>query len=318
LDKTEPPIEPGGIADGPPDRLSGRFWAWSVLFSIGIAWGFTVVLAKVIVSGGAHPFGVALWTSMLGAGLLLAMSAARRRRVSLKRNVAWLYVVCGLLGVVIPAISIYFAASRLSAGVLAITVTTGPILTFLFLALFGLERIASVRALGVLFGVLAVALLVLPETSLPDAAVVPWGLLACVPGLCYALENVVLTFFLPEDASPFMITCGNYFVSSIVLACVVMASDSFVALAWPWGAVEWAIVGMAVINAVGYGLFIYLIAYAGAVFATQVAYLVTVSGVLWGIVIFNEQHSLWVWLSLACMLVGLTLVRPRRREPVAE
>lgn len=67
-----------------------------------------------------------------------------------------------------------------------------------------------------------------------------------------------------------------------------------------------------------YGLFIYLITYAGAVFATQVAYLVAISGVAWGIIIFDEQHSVWVWLSLACILTGLTLIRPRRRKKAAD
>ena len=80
----------------------------------------------------------------------------------------------------------------------------------------------------------------------------------------------------------------------------------------------WSIAGMAAINAVGYGLFIYLITYAGAVFATQVAYLITISGVAWGIIIFDEQHSVWVWLSLACILTGLTLIRPRRRKKAAD
>ena len=115
-----------------------------------------------------------------------------------------------------------------------------------------------------------------------------------------------------------MITCGNFLVSSVVLMVVVVATDSFVPLAWPWGVVEWSIAGMAAINAVGYGLFIYLITYAGAVFATQVAYLVSISGVAWGIIIFDEQHSLWVWLSLACILTGLTLIRPRRRKKAAD
>ena len=314
LTHPEPSTETSGRAFTPPTGTIKRLWAWIILLSLGVAWGYTVILAKVVTASGAHPFGIAMWTSVLGAGFLLAFGAARRRTISLKRNVVWLYVVCGFLGVVFPAISFYFAAPRLSAGVLSITITVGPILTFLFSAFFGLERLASLRVLGVLLGVLAVALLVVPETSLPDPSAVPWVLLACVPGLCYALENMVLTFRLPDGVSPFMITCGTYLVSSVVLMFVVWASDSFLPLAWPWGAVEWSIAGMAAINAVGYGLFIYLISYAGAVFATQVAYLVTISGVAWGIVIFEEQHSLWVWLSLACILTGLTLIRPRRRK----
>jgi len=285
---------------------------------MGVAWGSTVILIKVIAAGGGHPFGIAMWTSVLGAGFLLVFSAVRRRPISLRRDLLWLYAVCGLLGVVIPAIAFYFAAPHLPAGVLSITVTVGPILTFLFSAFFGLERFASLRILGVVFGVLAVALLIVPETSLPDRSAMPWVLLACVPGLCYALENMFLTFRLPDGVSPVMITCGSFMVSSLVLMVVVAASDSFLPLAWPWGAVEWSIAGMAAINAVCYGLFIYLIPYAGAVFATQVAYVVTISGVAWGIVIFDEQHSVWVWLSLACILTGLTLIRPRRRKKAAD
>lgn len=314
MEKPEPTKGIDGGDAAPPAGFVRRFWAWIVLLVMGVAWGYTVILAKVIMAGGGHPFGIAMWTSALGAGFLLVFSAVWRRPISLRRDLLWLYAVCGLLGVVVPAISFYFAVPHLPAGVLSITVTVGPILTFLFSAFFRLERFASLRVLGVAFGVLAVALLVVPETSLPDPSAVPWVLLACVPGLCYALENMILTFRLPDGVSPFMITCGNFLVSSVVLMVVVVATDTFVPLAWPWGVVEWSIAGMAAINAVGYGLFIYLITYAGAVFATQVAYLVAISGVAWGIIIFDEQHSVWVWLSLACILTGLTLIRPRRRK----
>ena len=65
-------------------------------------------------------------------------------------------------------------------------------------------------------------------------------------------------------------------------------------------------------------MFIYLITYAGAVFATQVAYLVAISGVAWGIIIFDEHHSIWVWLSLASILTGLILIRPRKHKQATE
>jgi drug/metabolite transporter (DMT)-like permease len=40
---------------------------------------------------------------------------------------------------------------------------------------------------------------------------------------------------------------------------------------------------------------------------------VTISGVVWGIIIFSEQHSLWVWASIVVMMIGLVLVTPERR-----
>jgi len=88
----------------------------------------------------------------------------------------------------------------------------------------------------------------------------------------------------------------------------VIATDSFVSFAWPWGTTEWAIVGMAAINVVSYWLFIYLVGTTGPIFASQMAYLVMVSGVLWGILIFAESHSGWIWGALGVMLAGLALV----------
>jgi len=38
--------------------------------------------------------------------------------------------------------------------------------------------------------------------------------------------------------------------------------------------------------------------------------------VFWGMAIFGEAHSYWVWLSLAVMLVGLAMVTPRKAEPL--
>ena len=57
-------------------------------------------------------------------------------------------------------------------------------------------------------------------------------------------------------------------------------------------------------------MFFYTIKTAGPVFASQCAYIVTISGVLWGIVIFAEVHSIWVWLSVVVMMAGLALVTP--------
>jgi drug/metabolite transporter (DMT)-like permease len=44
------------------------------------------------------------------------------------------------------------------------------------------------------------------------------------------------------------------------------------------------------------------------------AYVVTLSGIVWGIAIFGEQHSLWIWAALAAMMAALILVTPRARS----
>src|SRR5215469_8241436 len=48
------------------------------------------------------------------------------RAQTMKHGPIWLYVACGLLGLVIPNTAFFYAASRVSAGVLAITIAIVP------------------------------------------------------------------------------------------------------------------------------------------------------------------------------------------------
>ena len=53
---------------------------------------------------------------------------------------------------------------------------------------------------------------------------------------------------------------------------------------------------------------------AGPLFASQTGYVVTLAGVIWGIYLFGESHSAWVWGSVVVMMLGLALVTPRRTD----
>ena len=115
----------------------------------------------------------------------------------------------------------------------------------------------------------------------------------------------------PAGSDPAATVGAMLLMASVVLVPVVLATDTFVPLGFPWGEVEWAVIGMMAVNALSYAVFYHLIQIAGPVFATQMAYVVTIAGVAWGIVIFGEQHSLWIWGALGLMLAGLALVTPR-------
>jgi drug/metabolite transporter (DMT)-like permease len=64
---------------------------------------------------------------------------------------------------------------------------------------------------------------------------------------------------------------------------------------------------------VAFTLFYTLVERAGPVFTSFTANVVTLFGVIWGIVIFSEQNSIWVWLSFATIMTALVLVAPRGR-----
>ncbi len=69
---------------------------------------------------------------------------------------------------------------------------------------------------------------------------------------------------------------------------------------------------LALVSSCAYSMFFYTIKTSGPVPASQCAYVVTISSVIWGIVLFSEQHTLWVWSSVVVMIFGLALVTPSR------
>ena len=285
--------------------------AWAILLVAGGSWGATYSLAKIAAESGAHPLGIALWQGIVGAAILTITETARRRRLPLDRRHLWFYLLCGLLGTAIPSTLYYYAAPHLPAGVLAITLGLTPLITFLGAVALRVDQYASRRLLGVFLGVAAVLMIALPETSLPERAAAIWVVAALAAALSYATENLLIAKIRPPRTESLTLLLGMMLVATIALLPVVLATGSFTALAWPWGTVEWAIVGMAAINVFSYWLFIYLVTATGPIFATQMAYVVMVSGVLWGMLIFGESHSAWIWGALAVMLTGLALVGQR-------
>jgi drug/metabolite transporter (DMT)-like permease len=283
-------------------------FAWAILLTAGVSWGATYSLAKLATQDGARPLGIALWQGAVGAALLGLVEVVRRRRLPLDRPHLLFYLVCGLLGTAIPSTLYFYAAPHLPAGVLAITLGLTPLLTFVGAVFLKLDRYATGRLLGVFLGIAAVLMIALPDASLPERTAAIWVVAALAAAFSYAAENLVIAKYRPPRTQSLTILLGMMTVATIALVPLVIATDSFVSFAWPWGTTEWAIVGMAAINVVSYWLFIYLVGTTGPIFASQMAYLVMVSGVLWGILIFAESHSGWIWGALGVMLAGLALV----------
>ena len=286
---------------------------WALLMTMGLTWGLSFSLARIAAVGGVHPLAITFYEAAIAGGILLVVSVVRRRRVPVTRALVPLYLASGLLGMVLPGAIFFYAAAHVPAGILAITLAIIPIVTFVGSALLRLENFAFGRVAGVVLGALAIVLLVGPQQSLPDPAQLPWVLLGLVAAACYATFNVMLALWRPAGVTPGAATIGMFIAAALMMSVVLYATGAFVPFGWPWTEVEWAMLGLGVINAVSYSLYLRLIETAGPVFTSQTANLVTLFGVLWGIVIFGEQHSLWVWLSLITMMAALSLVTPRRQ-----
>jgi drug/metabolite transporter (DMT)-like permease len=290
---------------------------WAALLFMGVAWGLSFSLARIAVTVGGAPFGIAFWQTLMCGVLLLIYTTLRKRPLSFSRAHIRVYIVVALLGASIPSSCLFFAAIYVDSGVLAITVTLVPIVTYGLALALGSEIRSAVRMTGVICGAIAILLLVLPQNSLPDRAAIPWVLLACVSSICYALENIYLSRHSLQNIGPVRTACGMNLISAVIMAPVAYASGHLFVPAFPFGTLEWTVLGLGLITAFAYSTYVMLIKMAGPVFASQTGYVVTLAGVFWGIWLFDETHSSWVWGSLVMMMIGLTLVMPRRQSESA-
>jgi drug/metabolite transporter (DMT)-like permease len=309
-------LQPDRPSEAKP-ALRRYIWACSVLLVMGASWGLSFSLGRIAATLGAHPLGIIFWESFIAGSLLFALMLARRRAIRLTRPFLRLYTITAIVGMVVPGTLFFYAASRVPAGILSLTVAIVPLVTFIASLVFGLDKFSPLRVLGVILGIGAVALLVGPQESLPDPAQLPWVLVAFLAAMGYAAMNIILATLSPPGADAFASSCGMFLTASLILVPAQYFVGGFVPFAYPWGALEWSLFGLGAINAVAFGLFVYLIDYAGPVFGSMTANAVTLFGIVWGIIIFGEQNSVWVWLSLATMMAALTLVSPRGKAAQA-
>jgi drug/metabolite transporter (DMT)-like permease len=285
-----------------------------ILLILGLGWGLSFTLGKIAITAGGTPIGLTFWQSLFSGVILLAYVFFRHGKIIIPKTMFLPIVIITFLSVVIPNIIFYACVAHLDAGVLSISVSVIPLFTYLIALGLRMDRFKLRRVLGLITGFCALLILILPENSLPDKGDIPWVLLALNCALCYALENIYIDRLALQNFGPIRLVCAVSFVSAIITFLLSLVMDQFFILQPTNLYLFISTLGLGFISATAYSIFIYLIGRAGSVFSSQVGYLVTFFGVVWGIIILGESHSLFVWVSLIMIMMGIFLVQPRQRN----
>lgn len=299
-------------------RRSAILLSFAGLAVFGCAWGATQPLTKVAVSTGHLPLGLIFWQLAFGGILLGAIAAVRRLHVGLTGRHLVYYLLIGLIGTIVPNAFSYLAIRHLPAGIMALAIATVPMISLTIALAVGNERFRPRRAGGIVLGVAAMAAIALPEASLPDRAMAPWLVVALIAPVCYGIEGNVVARLAPRDMHPIAVLAAASVTGALIAAPLALITGQWVDLTRSWEAAEWAIIGSATAHAIAYSGYMWLIAFAGVVFTSQVAYVVTGSAIAMSMVFLGESYSAWVWLAIALMAVGLTLVQPAGKMPEPE
>jgi drug/metabolite transporter (DMT)-like permease len=237
--------------------------------------------------------------------------------LALGRRQITLYLAIALLGTILPNTASYRAAAHLPAGVMSIVIAMVPMFAFPIALALGQDRFSIARVVGLGLGLGGVALLVGPEASLPDRAMVAFIPLALIAPFFYGLEGNFVGKFGTAGLDPIEVLFGASVFGAVLSLPLALGFGHWLNPLGGFGAPESALVLSSIVHALVYAGYVWLVGRAGAVFAAQVSYLVTIFGVGWAMLILDEAYSGYIWGALGLMLLGMFLVQPRDREEVA-
>lgn len=282
-----------------------------VLLVMGAGWGLTQPLSKLAVSGGYRAFGLIFWQLVIATVVLGAVTKLRGKSLPIKVRHLQLYVVIALVGTLMPNTASYKAIQHLPSGVVSVLLSLVPMFAFPVALLFGVDRFSWLRLLGLCFGLLGVLLIVGPEASLPERAMLIFIPLALVAPIFYGLEGNIVAKWGTVGLDPIQVLFGASLIGAIIALPLAIFSGQWIDPRPPYNVPDYALISSSVIHAFVYTTYVWLVGRTGPTFAVQVAYLVTAFGVVWAMLVLGESYSGYLWLAMGMMFVGIFLVQPR-------
>ena len=286
-------------------------WPYIVLVLLGCGWGLTIPLTVIAVKTGLGHLGIIFWQFFIVMVLFGLRQIFLKNQLSLARSSLQLFCVIAFIGTIFPNSASLIAASYLPGGVLSILIATVPMFAFPIALFLGIDKFEFSRVFGIIFGFLGVYLLIAPEAALPDPSVIWIIPIALIAPFFYGLEGNFVAKFGTGNNSAIEVLLGASIIGCFVTFPLAILSNQFVNPFVPWTASHYALVLSSIIHGIVYATYVWLVTRVGVVFSAQVSYFVTLAGVLWSMIILDEVHSKFIWMSLICMILGMTLVKPR-------
>jgi drug/metabolite transporter (DMT)-like permease len=261
------------------------------------------LLAKEASGSGVPPTLYAL-ASAAGATVVLAIvRAVGRASRPFGRRVILYGVIAGLVSGAIPQILIYSASAYVSAGIASLAYAFPAPLTFVLAALFGIERAALGRAVGIGIAFGGALLLVVSRSGTLSGDGL-WVVLAMLAPISIAFGNIYRTRYWPEGATPFDLAVATSAGSALWLALALAATGGVPAAAF-------AIPGFAYLGAAaliatfGNVLYFELQKTGGIVSFSQIGYAGAVFGLAGGWLILGERYGALTWLAALVIAAGV-------------
>ncbi|MFA6303395.1 MAG: DMT family transporter [Legionella sp.] len=286
-----------------------------LLIVLGFIWGSGYVLAKFAITQEVPPLGYAFWQS-LGPAVLLSLACCLSKNIPLVHPRYWTYfLICGLIGIAIPNTNMYFIASHIPAGLLAVLVNTVPLLVYPLALASGQERFDLWRILALVLGMTGI-MLIIGFTS--SGIFSGWTLIALISPLSFAFCSIYIGAKQAPEINSLQAASGMLMAASLMLTPLVLYQHAFYSLMGPFTLVKQVVVLEIVLSSIGYLVFFRLIRLAGPVFYSITGGIVALTGLFWGYLIFDEIPSSRQTIAVILVISSIFLLSWRQSKTYRE
>ena len=285
----------------------------ALLFLIGALWGSFFVLIKTGVTAGVSPMGYLFWFTLGTGSCLYVVGTFVGRRPRFRRAHLGYIVRLALIRFTVANIIFYTVQAKLPVGLMAVIMTFVPIMTYAVSLIARVERASWTRTAGMALGFAGVLLIVVPRSSLADPSLIPWVALGFATPLLHGIAYAYLSERTrPRDIDTLALSSGTLITAAVLTLPIALAFGQFQWVVPPFGVGERALLLHIALASVNFYAIFELIRIAGPTYMSQSNFLSVGFGVVFGMVLFDERHSLYVWAAIALVLAGVALVNLRR------
>lgn len=279
-----------------------------LLLVVGTLWGLQPALIKALTAEGlpeiaALGLTLACISIVLGAGL-----AARRRLLWPTRQTVAFMTINAVLEYAGPLLVAFLVAPHVDAGLLTLIMSTTPVFTVALAAAIGAQHLEAATVLACAIGLLAMALIVVPEGALPNPEMLPWCLAAFSIPVFYALGSIYVSRAWPDGMDAIQVAFTGASMAGVFLAPFWLGHITEAGSLFTSAASAWILAAFVVCMLLEMVLYFDLLKNAGPVFTSFSSFIMIASGFISGAVVFGERPSIWIWGSVALFALSLTLI----------
>ena len=263
---------------------------------------------------GLSPLIVSLIQTGGAAAVLLAVQRARGERLPLDPASRRFYLIAALIAVAGSALLGSWVLARIPAGIFTVVVTLSPMFTSLFNALVERRWPSPTAMLGTALGLAGVLLVLVPRAKSVEAEQALALTVALGVPVLLAIGNVYRSRYWPSGLSAPMSSAGTMLVQALAVLPLIAVSGQRASLdelgaSWP------LLLAMVLVTLSANVAAAALQRIADSVAYSQIGYVIALTGVVWGAVLFGERLGWSFAPAIALVFAGVVLANRRVVAP---